>query len=242
MKYELLPSEKPGLYRIRALRDFGGVRAGDIGGYVESELNLSHDGDAWVHGGARVYDDARVSGNAHVAGNARVSGNARISGNAWVFGDARVSGNARISDNAQVYGYAQVYGDARVFDNAQVYDDARVFGNAQVFGYANVYGDAEVCGNVQVYDHVRVGGSARVHSGASLCWISGVGSENGTLAAFTTQTGITVTRGCFEGSLDEFEAAVRETHGDSQIAREYALLIEFIRLRLGRALPDEGSI
>ena len=51
------------LYRIRALRDFGNVRAGDVGGYIECERNLSQDGNARVYGDAWVYGDARVYGN-----------------------------------------------------------------------------------------------------------------------------------------------------------------------------------
>ena len=54
------------LYRIQALRDFGNVTKGDIGGYIESEKNLSQDGNAWVYGNARVYGDARVYGNADI--------------------------------------------------------------------------------------------------------------------------------------------------------------------------------
>ena len=60
------------LYRIRAVRDFGSVKTGEFGGYIEKEENLSHFdnawvcGDAWVFGNARVYDDAWVSGNAEV--------------------------------------------------------------------------------------------------------------------------------------------------------------------------------
>lgn len=54
------------LYRIQALRDFGNVKEGDIGGYIESEKNLSQDGDACVYGNARVYGDARVYGNADI--------------------------------------------------------------------------------------------------------------------------------------------------------------------------------
>lgn len=34
------------LYRIRALKDFAGVRAGELGGYVEQEHNLSQYGTA----------------------------------------------------------------------------------------------------------------------------------------------------------------------------------------------------
>ena len=66
------------LYRIQALRDFGNVKEGDIGGYIESEKNLSQDGNAWVSGDARVYGDACVYGNARVYGDARVYGNADI--------------------------------------------------------------------------------------------------------------------------------------------------------------------
>lgn len=43
-------------FRIRALRDFSNVKAGDVGGFVTSEKNLSHKGDCWVSGNARVTD------------------------------------------------------------------------------------------------------------------------------------------------------------------------------------------
>ena len=66
------------LYRIQALRDFGNVKEGDIGGYIESEKNLSQDGNAWVYGNARVYGDACVYGDAWVSDNARVYGDADI--------------------------------------------------------------------------------------------------------------------------------------------------------------------
>lgn len=68
------------LHRIVATEDFGDVKAGDVGGWVESYENLS--GSAWVYGEARVY------------GEAWVSGSARVSGSAWVFGEARVCDSA----------------------------------------------------------------------------------------------------------------------------------------------------
>lgn len=54
------------LFRIKALIDFGDVKAGDLGGYIGKKGNLSHNGNAWV------YDDAKVCGNARVCDNARV--------------------------------------------------------------------------------------------------------------------------------------------------------------------------
>ena len=94
------------LHRIKALVDFGNVKAGDIGGWIEKEENLSQDGDAWVYenalvfGNAQVYDNSLIYDSALVYGSARVSGNARVYGDAWVSGNARVSGDARVYDNA----------------------------------------------------------------------------------------------------------------------------------------------
>ena len=103
------------LYRIRAVRDFGSVKTGEFGGYIEKEENLSRFGNAWVSDNAWVFDNARVYDNA------------------WVFGDAWVSGNARVSDNARVFGNAWVYGDARVSGNAWAYGNAEVFNTRHFF-------------------------------------------------------------------------------------------------------------
>ena len=102
------------LYRIKALKDFGNVKAGDLGGYIESESNLSHAGNAWV------YD------------------------NALVFGNARVYGNSVVCGNAQVFDYARIYGDTKVYGNSVVYGNSRIFENARVFGNAVVSGDSEL--------------------------------------------------------------------------------------------------
>ena len=51
------------LRRIVALRDFAGVKAGDKGGWIEKESNLSQYGNAWVSGDAWVYGNARIRNN-----------------------------------------------------------------------------------------------------------------------------------------------------------------------------------
>nr|DAI97423.1 MAG TPA: Putative transferase, nesg, ydcK, Structural Genomics.38A [Caudoviricetes sp.] len=52
--------------QIRAIINFGCVVAGEIGGWIESEENLSQSGDAWVSGDAEVKkdDDYMVVGGA----------------------------------------------------------------------------------------------------------------------------------------------------------------------------------
>ena len=75
-KYELTGEVKRlfgrTLYQIRALINIEviGVEAGDLGGFIEKESNLSQEGNAWVCGNAKVYGDAEVCGNAKVYGNA----------------------------------------------------------------------------------------------------------------------------------------------------------------------------
>ena len=117
------------LYRIEALRDFGDVKKGNKGGFIENESNLSQSGDCWVYGNAWVF------------------GNANVHGDAKVYGHAEVYGHARVFDNAQVFGNAKVYHNAVVRDNAVVYCEAKVYGNAWVCDYAEIRGDAEIASN-----------------------------------------------------------------------------------------------
>ena len=58
------------LHRIMALRDFGEVKKGDLGGFIEKESNLAHDWNCWIYNDAVVRDDAMVCGEARVYGKA----------------------------------------------------------------------------------------------------------------------------------------------------------------------------
>ena len=103
---------------------------------------------------------------------------------------------------------SQVYGNALVSGNARVHGDAWVYGNARVHGNAQVYGDS------------------------SLFWASKVGTENGTLTVFNSQDGtLTVTRGCFIGSVDDFLDKSKRVH-DEKTHREYCLLVEVAKSRI----------
>lgn len=90
------------LYRIRAIKSFGVVRAGDLGGWVESLDNLFDNG--WVFDNGKVYDKACVFNNAKVYDEACVYDSAEVYGNADVFGNAEVCGDAEICGNAAVCG------------------------------------------------------------------------------------------------------------------------------------------
>lgn len=119
-KYELTDETKSfcgcHLHGIRALVDIPlmGVAAGDLGGWIEREENLSQTGTAWIFGEVLVFDKARVSDNSWVAGNVIISGNAHISDNVRISGNVRIAGNVRISGNVRIPDNTMLFGDARV--------------------------------------------------------------------------------------------------------------------------------
>ena len=104
------------LHRIKAVKDFDFIQAGEFGGWIEKEENLSQDDNAWIYYNAMVFGNANVFGNAKVYGYAKVFGNANVFGNAKVYGYAKVYDNANIDDYAEVYGMAVIKGDAKVHD------------------------------------------------------------------------------------------------------------------------------
>jgi len=135
------------LYRIKALKDFGDVKAGALGGYIEKESNLSQEGNCWVS------DDAVVLGNSVVSDYAVVRDTAVVGDYAVVSDYAVVRDYAVISDNAWVSGNALVRNYARVRDNALVSDYAVVLDYAQVRDYAVISDNAWVSGNALVRDN-----------------------------------------------------------------------------------------
>ncbi len=164
MKYKMIPEKVEGvdLFRIVALKDFGDVKSGDMGGLIENEENLSHDGNCWVYDNAVVLDRARVEDNASVKENAVVMSDARITGSSDVCCCAVVYDRAVIMDNAGVGGCSRVSGKAIISGNAQVFDTARIRGNALVSGAAVVCSNTTVSGNANVIGYSQLLGSGYV--------------------------------------------------------------------------------
>ena len=107
-KYELIESDIRGLHRIKALRDFGDVKKGDVGGYVENEYNLSHDGECWIYYDAAVFENATVWNDVRIRDEARIYGNASINDNVVVCNNARVCGDSVICGDAYIKGEIEI--------------------------------------------------------------------------------------------------------------------------------------
>lgn len=209
------------LHRIRALRDFGDVIAGYLGGWIEKEENLSRDGTCWVYREARVYEDSRVYGDG------RVFGQANVYGSAVIFENARVCGEAR------VFGKAQVRGEAIVFGKARVCGDAIVCGVAKVHGKALVYGRTLVRGNASIY-------SGSIASTDDYMVVGPIGSRNDFTTFFKDGDKIMVKCGCFRGDIEEFEDAVEERH---IYTKHYAPYLQAIKLATVQLWdPESGFV
>jgi hypothetical protein len=201
-KYKLVPIFGSGLYKIKALRSFGDVKRGDIGGVVSGEHNLSHGGSCWIYDEARVIDAAQVDGNARVEGLALVFGHALVGDSAAVSGTARVGGNANVMESAIVCAAAVVRGDS----NAR--------GRAKIGGSAYLVDAARACGTVCVGGGVVIRGSAQLTQGAinapdDFLVVGPIGTRDAyatfTLAKARTSARIRdrlrISTGCFDGSV-----------------------------------------
>lgn len=168
------------VHQIRALKDFGDIKTGDLGGWIESEENLSQSGNCWVADNAMVYDHAQVRDNAILCGNANACDHALITENAklfdktWIAGDARVSGQAELhdfayaKDDAIINDFALVSGLASVSGEAKVLNHAKIDGTAIIGDCAVVKDNACIEGNALVIDQTTVSDNASVRGGAKI--------------------------------------------------------------------------
>jgi len=204
-KYELI-DVNDSFYRIRALIDIPrhGVKAGDLGGRVQSESNLSHEGDCWIEQGGGACQSARIKGNAILQGRSIVSDYARVSGSAIINSSALYE-NSFISGNAVVTSCC-AQGSSVIRGNARI---KGLF----LKGRCNLYGDTFI-EIPKGYINSVIDLQGEYNEKNSLAQGPALSSDNWSLA-LKTPDGIIVTTGCFRGTLDEYLRAIEDTHKDS---------------------------
>lgn len=240
------------LYRIRALRDIEsiGVKTGDLGGFIESEDNLSQKGDCWVFDSAKVIKKAKVSKNAIITDQAIVMDSARVTDNATVgyfaiikdkakVSDcANISGFARICHHAKVYGSAKIFGNGIVEQNGEVGENAlvsdygrvtengKVFGRAMISGHATVLGCAEVSGSTFISHLITLEGNAKVESNDDWFFIQNVLTGITGNTFFKCSDGkIRVYHGSEVYDLDAFEARLKNKDVSVRKRKEFKMAI-----------------
>lgn len=140
------------LHRIRCVRDIDHyAKAGTLGGWVESEKNLSQEGNCWI------YEDAKVMDNAVVSENAKIYGETEIGGNTQIYGDAMVDGKGQVrifGEDIKIHGKAEL----SLEEGSAISDSIEIADYVDINGYVNFYGRNKLKGHSRVYGHVGLNG------------------------------------------------------------------------------------
>ncbi len=147
------------LHQIEAARDIPeiGVQEGNLGGFIESERNLSHKGTAWVFAG-NVYENASVGDGATVRGEGvRVHGNAKLSGGFTAYDEVHLYGNFQGTGCGKAAGRVDacdntiIFGSGFATDSVIMRHFAKVGANARAAGTTILTGRAEFAGNFESF-------------------------------------------------------------------------------------------
>lgn len=151
-KYEitdLTHPKYPWLHRIRSLVKVDErVPAGTLGGFIQSEGNLSQEGRCWIYDHAICCEDAEVNEDAGLFDGAMARGSALVTGNACLYDRAVAEGNCCIR-SGEIKEDARVAGDAVI--NESVIDGLAPL----IAGQCSIYG--EVRGLFVIKDNVLPG-------------------------------------------------------------------------------------
>lgn len=190
------------VYRIRALKDFQNdllrnkkIKKGDLGGYIESEKNLSQEGNCWIADNAIVCDNATIKDNSVILDNATVSKYAAISENTTIF------------EYAKIWGSAKIHGQILIGGHAKIYDHANLHGKLCIGDHVNIFGDANVHGLVVLAGAHFIGNNADIKEMGDVMTILGLDTayDNITFYRTKSETEISLVYWKFNGiTIDEF--------------------------------------
>ena len=214
------------LYRIQALHDFSDVKKGELGGFVEHEKNLSHEGDCWI------YEDSVVMGLSKIEGRSVVSGRSIVD-------NSIISGSSVITDNSFLS--RSTVDDSIVKYRSDV--DASTIENKSTVYFSTIDRSivkSSIIKRSAIRNHPTPGGSvirfesAKIESASDYITITNIGSRLATLTAYRCVSGeIKINTGCFSGCIDEFLRAVEATHRHNKYAKQYLKAVELIKLTMG---------
>ena len=185
MKYKLTSDSKvingDTIYQIECETAFSDVNVGDLGGWVQSEANLSQDGNCWV------YDNAYISGNANLSENACLYNQSRI------IEDGKVSGDAVLKDTSTVCLNGNVSGITTLLKGSCISDNAIIGGDNTLTNFT-IGGDAVATQGIHLLDNTF--------------WTCKLDTEPCGWIIVTTDTELSV--GCVTNSFEYWDNATDE--------------------------------
>ena len=173
------------LSRIVAKRDFGNIKMGTLGGFIEDTHNLSQYGECWigekaaVYGLARVNKDAVIRGYAVLKDHAIATDHAVIEGHALLDQHVFVGEHAYIGNSSYLSGVTTVVGNARLYCNGfrslsgktlmpntsglvRIKDFAFLEGRVSIRDHALIAGHCKIIGRVRVIENAMIAGEAEI--------------------------------------------------------------------------------
>ena len=160
-KYEMtnitMEFEERTLYRIRALKNFRNVKAGDLGGWVSGKHNLSQEGDCWIYDEAKCMDNARMYHNSVMYNNAVMCDFSEMHGDSAMHNYSAMLDNSRMYncsamyDNSRMYNDSKMYSNSRMFDNSAMYNNAVMLDNSKMFENSRMYRDSRLKNKENLY-------------------------------------------------------------------------------------------
>ena len=160
-KYEMtnitMEFEERTLYRIRALKNFRNVKAGDLGGWVSGKHNLSQEGDCWI------YDEAKCMDNARMYHNSAMYNNAVMCDFSEMHGCSEMHNYSAMLDNSRMYNCSAMY------DNSRMYNDSKMYSNSRMFDNSTMCNKAVMLDNSKMFENSRMYRDSRLKNKEKLC-------------------------------------------------------------------------
>ena len=160
-KYEMtnitMEFEERTLYRVRALKNFRNVKAGDLGGWVSGKHNLSQEGDCWI------YDEAKCMDNARMYHNSAMYNNAVMCDFSEMHGCSEMHNYSAMLDNSRMYNCSAMY------DNSRMYNDSKMYNNSRMFDNSAMYNNAVMLDNSKMFENSRMYRDSRLKNKEKLC-------------------------------------------------------------------------
>ena len=160
-KYEItditMEFEERTLYRIRALKNFRNVKAGDLGGWVSGKHNLSQEGECWIYDEAKCMDNARMYHNSAMYNNAvmcdfsEMHGCSEMHNYSAMLDNSRMYNCSAMYDNSRMYNDSKMYSNSRMFDNSAMYNNAVMLDNSKMFENSRMYRDSRLKNKENLY-------------------------------------------------------------------------------------------
>ena len=160
-KYEMtnitMEFEERTLYRVRALKNFRNVKAGDLGGWVSGKHNLSQEGECWIYDEAKCMDNARMYHNSAMYNNAvmcdfsEMHGCSEMHNYSAMLDNSRMYNCSAMYDNSRMYNDSKMYSNSRMFDNSAMYNNAVMLDNSKMFENSRMYRDSRLKNKENLY-------------------------------------------------------------------------------------------